>query len=129
MIVFPADKEGKTPLSLQSFQQCELGFIDNWLAMEALHSERDGWLGRKEVVVMRRSTLCLRRCHSGSSWCLGGIRYRGEARLTETDEGRQTPTQSFLPSHPYSPSEGKQSNVPEIAAMPTLMPSPGPSNI
>lgn len=79
---------------------------------------------------MRGSVLCLRTCHSGSSWCPGGIRYRGEARLTEKDGGRQTPTQSFLPSHPFSPSEGKQSNitVPEIAVMPVLVPSPGPSN-
>lgn len=63
---------------------------------------------------MRRSVLCLGRCHSGSSWCPGRIRYRGEATLTEKDGGHQTPTQSFLPSPPRSfslfLSQGKQFN-------------------
>lgn len=125
---FPCRHRGKTPLSLQSFQQCEHHQL---LPGQGGIPQRAGWVaGQKRGGSYEKKCLCLRRCHSGSSWCLGGIRERGEARLTDTDEGRQTPTQSILPSHPSSPSKGKQSNktVPETAAMPTLMPSPGPSN-
>lgn len=53
--------------------------------------------------------------------------------MTEKDGGHQTPTQPFLPPRPLSVAEGKQFNkikktVPEIAVMPAMMSSPGPSN-
>lgn len=67
-------------------------------------------MGGWEGAVLRGSVLCLRRCHSGSSWCPGRIRYRGEATLTEKDGGHQTPTQSSLHLLSFSLSKGKQFN-------------------
>lgn len=72
-----------------------------WPRGHTVESRLDGWVGRRGVV-LRGSVLCLRRCHSGSSWCPSRMSYRGEATLTEEDGGHQTPTQSSLPPPPRS---------------------------
>lgn len=99
-----------------------------WPRGHPLQSRLGGWLGGSGFV-LRGSVLCFRRCRSGSSWCPDRIRYSGEATLTEKDGGHQTPTQSSLPPPPLSLRVNNSiKSVPEIAVMPPIMPSPGPSN-
>lgn len=101
-----------------------------WPWGHPVESKLGGWVGRRGVV-LRASVFCLRRCHSGSSWCPGRIRYRGEATLTEKDGGHQTPPHNHCSLHLLSPSlrvNNSIKTVPEIAVMPTMMPSPRPSN-
>lgn len=65
--------------------------------------------------------LCCRRHRSESSWCPGRIRHR-ENMMTEKDGRHQTPTPA--PPLPLRVNTSIRL-VPEIEAMPTMMPSPG----